>query len=247
MANPSFTSNAVDATAVSLFSTTSFIGNLATTFYRAAGFIEVGLNFLADAVAGIGQDIQNSYGRKAAEYLDRVVAAGTGTSEPQGITVASGTVDITPGNPTTGAVLLQDLVDMMFGVTKAFRNHHDRSKMIYGMTDTRYQSFRSLATGVTGDTRLIFGMGSLEEYEFFQKHVGIEDSGLSNGLTNADAFFAQAGGYRLYRRQGLRIVTATGGDTLTRRNTMLIGADLRFGGQLERGGFAAVVDSFPTT
>jgi hypothetical protein len=108
----------------------------------------------------------------------------------------------------------------------------------FGMTDTTYKKLRSIATGVTGDTRLIFGE-DVEGYTLFGHPVAI----IATTMTNDDIFFAQMGGYRLYRRQGARFRRTMEGITLTKTNTMLVAADMRFGGQLDRGGYAAVATS----
>ena len=240
MANVTFAAANTEGSAVGLFSTTSFIANHDTTFFRAAGFIEVGRNFELDAVPGLGQDIVNSYTRKHAEWLDEQIAIGDGTTEPQGLTVASGTTDITAQNPTTGALTITDTLNLLFGVAKAFRDHYPSRQAAFVMTDTTYKLLRQIATGVTGDTRLIFGE-DVESYSLHGHPVAI----VATGLGNNEIIFAQLGGYRLYRRQGLRFFRESGGTTLVRNNTFLIGADCRYGGQLDRGGYAAIIDSAP--
>ncbi len=240
MANVTFTAANTEGSAVSLFSTTSFIANHDTTFFRAAGFIEIGRNFEFDAVPGLGQDIVNSYSRKHAEWLDEQIAIGDGTTEPQGLTVASGTTDITAQNPTTGALTITDTMNLLFGVAKAFRDNYPSRQAAFVMTDTTYKLLRSIATGVTGDTRLIFGE-DVESYSLHGHPVAI----VGTGLGNNEIIFAQLGGYRLYRRQGVRFFREAGGSTLVRNNTFLIGADCRYGGQLDRGAYASIMDSAP--
>jgi HK97 family phage major capsid protein len=240
MGNPTFAAKD-EGTAVTLFTTDSFIANHDTTFFRAAGGIEVGLNFLQDSVSRVAMDIVNSYSRVAAEWLDEQIAAGDGSTEPQGVIVANGTTDITPTNPTTGALTITDVLNLLFGVSKAYKKHvNGKGKAAFGMTETTYKRLRSIATGLTGDSRLIFGE-DVENYMLFGHPVAIEE----NGLSNADIFFAQLGGYRMYRRQGLKFRRETAGITLAKTNTMYIGADMRYGGQLDRGGYAAVVDAAP--
>ena len=240
LANPTFASGATEGTAVTLFDATSMIANHDTTFFRAHGGIEIGNNFLQDASPRLAQEIVNAYMRKGAEWVDEQIAIGDGTTEPQGLTVASNTVDITPANPTTGALTLTDAMNLLFGVTKAYRNDYPSRQAAFVMTDTTYKRFRSIATGVTGDTRLIFGE-DVESYTMLGHPVAI----VGTGLTNADVIFAQLGGYRLYRRQGLRFVRESGGQELVTSNSSLIYCDMRYGGQLDRGAYAAVMDSAP--
>lgn len=242
MGNPTFAAANTEGSSVSLFSTTSFIANHDTTFYRAAGAFSLGLNYMLDAVPGMASEVEMAYGRKAAEWLDEQIAIGDGTTEPQGIFNASGTTDITAGTPTTGPLTITDALNLLFGVSKAFRYYYPTRQAAYMMTDASYKRFRQIATGVTGDTRLIFGM-DVESYTMFGHPVAI----VGTGLADNQIAFCQFGGYRLYRRQGLRLRRTTEGDTNLRQNTMTIVADMRFGGQLDRGGYAAVMDSAPTS
>lgn len=229
-----------EGSATALFTTTSFITNHDTTFFRAAGFIEIGRNFAEDAHPGLVMEIQNQYMNSVKLWLNEQIMAGDGTTEPQGVTVASGTGDITPANPTTGALTLNDAFDVLFGVGKAYRENGGRRNAIYCMTDTTYQRFRRIATGVTGDTRLVFG-DDVESYQMFGHPVLIEET----GLTNQDIVFFQAKGYRLYQRQGARFVREDRGDTLVRANSFIVGVDVRYGGQLDEGAYAAVIDAAP--
>lgn len=232
-------SAATEGTAVSLFDATGFVSDYSPTVYRAAGFIEVGRNLLEDAVPTLADDIRNSYTRKHNEWLDRVIVAGNGTSEPQGILNASGTVDITAQNPTTGPVHILDAINLLFGVSAAYRRAYPRESLAYAMTETTYKRFRSIQVNSSSDQRLVFGNEGLTNSLLFDFKVGLEE----NGLSNSDALFAQFYAYRLYRRQGLRLIYEDRGSTLVRANTVLIGADMRYAGQIEKGNYAAVCDS----
>ena len=229
-----------EGSALTPFSTTGFITNHDTDFFRAMGAIEVGKNFAEDAHPRRVSEIQERFRESAGLWFNEQIVAGDGTTEPQGITVASNTVDVTPANPTTGAVTLNDAMDMLFGVGKAHRQKGGRMNAAYIMTEDAYKRFRRIATGVTGDTRLVFG-DDIESYEIFNHPVLIEE----NGLDNTTATFAQLKGYRLYLRQGLRFFREDRGATLTYKNSFIIGCDLRAGGQLDEGAYAAVVDGFP--
>lgn len=238
MDNFAFTSGSTEGTAITLATTTSYIGQHNTTFYRAAVGVEIGLNWLEDAAPNILDNIIARIQAKAAEWADEQVAFGDGTTEPQGIMNASGTIDVTLNTPTTGPYVISDVLNLLFGVSKAYRNNHPRQRAAFGMTDVTYKKLRSIATGVTGDTRLIFGE-DIEGYTLFGHRASI----IGTGLTNDDLFFCQAGGYRLYRRQPVRIRRIMDGVTLFKTNTMVAGADMRWGGQLDRGGYAAVATS----
>jgi hypothetical protein len=49
----------------------------------------------------------------------------------------------------------------------------------------------------------------------------------------------------MYRRRGLTMRTSTDGDTLIRRNELLITATARYGGQMERGACCGLVTDAP--
>lgn len=240
LGRPTIAAANTEGSATTVFSTTGFIVNHDTDFYRAAGFMEIGRNFLEDAHPGILNGVYQQYMNTVKLWLNEQIMTGDGTTEPQGVLVDTGTGDITPANPTTGAITLADALNMLFGVSKAYRENGGRNNAIYVMTDQTYKRFRSIATGVTGDTRLVFGE-SVEDYQLFGHPVLIEEG----GMTNSDAAFFQAKGYRLYQRQGARMIREDRGDALVRKNAILVGVDVRYGGQLDEPGYAAVVDAFP--
>lgn len=241
MGRPTIAAANTEGSAVGLFSTSSFIAAHDTTFFRAAGYIEIGKNYALDAHPRLVDEIQSEYLNSVRLWFNEQIMTGDGTTEPQGITVAGGTTDVTPATPTTGAWVLNDAFDILFGVGKAHREKGGRGNAIYVMSDTTYQRFRRIATGVTGDTRLVFG-DSIESYELFGHPVLIEEA----GMTNQDVVFCQMKGYRLYIRQGPRFVREDGGTTLVRSNSFIVGVDVRAGGQLDLGAFAAVVDGGQT-
>jgi HK97 family phage major capsid protein len=238
MGNPSWNSGSTEGTAITAFTTDSFIGNHDFTFFRAAGAIKFGLNFLEDAVPGMVEAVMGRIMAKAAEWADEQVAIGDGTTEPEGIFSASGTTNVTIATPTTGPYVIGDLTEVLFAVAKAYRTAYPASRAAFVMTDTMYYLVRSIATGVTGDTRLIFGM-NVEDYMLFNHPVAI----VATGMTNDQFAFLQCGGYRLYRRQGVRFRQSSEGITNILANQMVLGYDMRFGGGLDRGGYAAVETS----
>jgi hypothetical protein len=68
---------------------------------------------------------------------------------------------------------------------------------------------------------------------------------VNESLLNSQIFYAIMGRYRMYRRRGLTIKNSVEGDTLIRRNEMLMVCMARYGGQLERGAAAAVTSTAP--
>lgn len=236
MNNPTF-AYAPEGSATTVFDATNFIAAHDTTFYRAAGVFQVGINFLQDAIPTMFDEIENAYSRKAAEWVDRVVVDGNGTQEPLGIFNDSGVTLVQATNPTNGAWVIGDFINLFSGVPLAYKQMYRPEQMAYFGTETTYFRARSIATGVTGDTRLVFGM-DIASYRLFNTHYGVL---AYSGATNGHVGFCQLGGYRLYRRQGLKFRRESAGITLLQSNTIAIGADMRFGGQLDRGAYAAVI------
>lgn len=220
-----------------VFDATAFIANHDTPFFRAAGYVRVGLNYLQDAHPRIVQEIYNQYRASSALWMHEQIVNGDGTTEPKGILNTSSVLDIASVNGTGGAVSIVDVLNLLFGVSKAYRMNGAANRAVYIMTETTYKRIRSLATGVTGDTRLIFGMNP-EEYSLFGHPVKIEEVGLANN----QVIFCQMSGYRMYLRQGLRLIRETAGQTLTLANEVLLGVDFRVGGQLDLPGYAALID-----
>lgn len=151
------------------------------------------------------------------QELDRVVVAGDGVSEPEGISVASGTIDATAGTPTTGPLTLTDVINLQFGTSKAYRIPQFNPRFI--MTDTQYKNLRSVATGVTGDTRTVFGM-DFQSYMLGGEPVAIEQVGLSNN----QLIFGALKKHRLYRRKGLGFIFDSTGQTNRLANTSRYGS-----------------------
>lgn len=235
---PSTVSTA-EGTGITPFDATALIGDFSVPFFPVSCAIEMGKDWLSDASPGVGNDIQFQMSEVFAAWADEQVAVGDGTTEPQGIMNASSTVSVLSVNGSGGPVDIIDLVNLYFGVSKAHRQKFG-SRMRFGMTDTTYKRFKSLQTGVNNDDRLLFG-NDMVDYNFLNVPVGTPYS----GMTNAQAFCCNMGGYRWYRRQGVQFSREDRGSTLMLKNTMLVMARSRNGGKLERGQYAAVCSTLP--
>lgn len=222
---PTFVSTA-EGSAVTPFSTTSFIGAFDTTFYPATCAIEMGLDWESDAVPGIGQQIIAKISQEAQRWLDEQIAVGDGTTEPQGIFTATG-ISASAENGTTGSLTYNDALNMVFGMGKAARVAFGGNRTRYVLNDTQYKKFMQMATGVTGDDRPMFGM-NVKAYQLGDYGVSVQQN-----ITSGDMAFANLGAYRLYRRQGLQFVSDDTGRTNRLANTRLVVARMRWGGQVE--------------
>jgi len=230
----------VDDTAVSLFNTASYVSAFDTTIYRWEGAVRIGLDFLSDTPIDFGAHITAQYGERLLEDLDDVIAVGNGTTQPEGIINKSGTTSVNFG----GATSIGNYESLRFGVAKSEHRPNVRASAVFCGTETSYQRVKSLNVGTADARRLFAGgstnVGTYDDYSIMQRPYKINGS-----LSNQQIFYCILARYRMYRRKGLAIRTSTEGDTLIRRNEMLIVAMARYGGQLERGACAAVTTTAP--
>ncbi len=229
----------VDDTAISLFSTTSYVSAFDTTIYRWEGAIRIGLDFLSDTPIDFGAHITAQYGERLLEDLDDVVAVGNGTTQPEGVINKSGATSVAFG----GATSIGNYESLRFSVAKAEHRANVASSAVFCGTETSYQRVRALAVGAS-DNRRLFGMDHFDQgaggYTFGGAMYKINES-----LANTQIFYAILARYRMYRRRGLTMRTSTEGDTLIRRNEMLMVAMARFGGQMERAAACAITTTAP--
>lgn len=218
-----------DASEMALFNTNSLITELNTTIFSVGIAVEVGKDLLSDASVDVGSLVQTEISNSFMAWLDTQIATGDGTSEPEGITVASGTTAVN----FSGTTSITNYEELLFSVPKAQRS---RSALFAG-NETSYQRVRGIPVGAS-DARRIFGM-THEDYQIFARRYSI-----SEALTNQQIFFGDLGKYRLYMRKGMAISVETGGSYLVRRNLALITARMRVGGRVMLpSSFAVVADA----
>jgi len=227
-------SGGADATDIPLFDSTSQVSAFDTTIFGWNGAIEIGLDFLSDSPINVGAIITQMYGEALMAWLDEQIVMGDGSTEPEGIVEKSGTTSVSHGSiaPTLSAY-----VNMVAGIAKNEKATVPAERIMFGGNETSYYRARQIATGVTGDTRLVFG-DDIESYSVLGHRYGI-----NNTMPNTKLFFACMPRYRMYRRLGLSMRASTEGKTLIRLNQMLLTARARFGGQLERGACAVYVST----
>lgn len=216
-----------DGTTITLTTTSSFISAFNTTIFTADMGIELGLDFLSDSPVDLAGILTRQAGEKMMQWLDEQICVGDGTTEPEGITVASGTTSVSHSNaaPTIG-VYVQHLLN----VGKEYTQNTAMNRLMFGGTQTSYRRARSIAVGAS-DARLIFGNSGLGSYTLFDGYP----YGINSNLGNTKVFFGNMSRYRMYRRLGMEVRTSTEGKTLMRDNLMLMLARFRFGGQVEDG------------
>lgn len=233
----------VDDTSIALYDTTSYITAFDTTIFRWEGSIRIGLDFLSDTPIDFGQHLTAQYGERLLEDLDDVIASGNGTTQPEGISVKAGTTSINFGASTT----LGNYEALRFGVRKPEHRSALMSSAVFCGSETSYQRARAIPVGASDARRLggtfgvtLGGTSGYDGYNWMDRPFKINES-----MGNTTIFYAILARYRMYRRRGLTMRTSTEGDTLIRKNEMLMVAMCRMGGQLERGAVAAVTTTAP--
>ena len=229
--NPTFAS-VDEGTALTPFSTSGFVSAFDTTVFNAVGGMEIGLDLEEDSPVNLGAIVAQAYGEQALKWLDDQIAAGDGTTEPQGVINASGIGSVSSANGSSGPPKVDDYEGLLFGVAKQFRTPADRERSVFIGTETSYQRARAIAVG-SSDVRRVFGMDH-QDYRLLGNPYKINE-----GIGNANVAFANLRHYRMYRRLGLNIRVESGGKELATKNLSLIVVRMRYGGQLEQGGAAA--------
>lgn len=233
VASVTINSGGGDGTNIPLENTSGFISAFDTTIHVADGAIEFGLDFLGDSPTNIMDLVQEDYGRQMLKYLDDQIVSGDGTTEPEGVLNATGTVSVTADNGATGPPTVGDYESLLFGVAKNFKTGHPSNRILFGANETTYRRARGIAVGAT-DQRRVFGM-THSDYMLFGHPYAINES-----FTNRQSLFGVFPRYRMYRRLAPVIKVTTEGKTLTRANLMLMTIRARFGGQVEDGSAFAV-------
>lgn len=234
MANPTFTSGVAEGSAIQPFNTQSMVTAFDTSIFPAVGAIELGADFEEDSAVDLGAQIIEAYGRKALEWLDRVIAVGDGVTEPTGIFTATNTTAVLSQNGPAGPLTVNDLEALMFGLQKQFRTEPG-AMPVYLSNDTMYRKTVGIPVGA-GDQRRVFGMNH-GDYTILQRPYKVQ-----NNIATGRMAFANLKRYRMYRRLGLSVRVETAGRQLALTNTKLIVLRMRFGGQPELGGAFAVMN-----
>ncbi len=224
----------IDDSAIALFNTVNYVAAFNTTIHRWEGAIRIGLDFLSDTPIDFGQIITQQYGERLLEDLDNAIATGAGGVDPLGVMNTVGTTVV----PFGGATTLGNYELLRFAVPKNEHGAGVKASAIFCGTEQSYQRAHSFPVGNT-DARRIGGQ-NYDSYSWMERPYKINES-----MANNQIFYCIMGRYRMYRRRGLVIRSSTEGDTLMRRNSQLIIAMARYGGQLERGAVAAITTTAP--
>lgn len=200
-----------------------------TTIFPVTVAVEVGRDFLADSPANVGELLTAIIGERFRNELDKMIANGNGTTQPEGIFQKSGVSTVASDNGASGPPTLDDYESLMFTVGKQYRSPAMRPVFI--SNDTSYQRSRAIAidtAATTTDQRpALAPLTEINTYRTLGWGHKIE-----NNLGNTAIGFGCMAKYRLYRRLGFSVEWHQGGTTLARKNMALLICRGRFGGQV---------------
>lgn len=230
---PEFTDGVSEGSAITPFDTSGYIEAFDTGIYNAALAMTIGLDFEEDTPVDIGNTVTEQCGLQAMAWLDKMIAVGNGTTQPTGIFNATGTTSVNSDNGPGGPPTISDYEALMFGVQKKYRNEPGAMPVFIG-SDTSYRRARGIQVG-PGDQRRIMGMDH-GSYMALERPFKVQ-----NDIPNNKIAYVNLRRYRMYRRLGMNVRVEMGGQTLALTNQRLLLVRMRWGGQLETGGAAAVM------
>ena len=232
IATPTVAWGGYNALSIDLYDTSGMVDQLPSTIMAVTCAVEVGRDFLSDTPLNVGEEITRLIGERLAAELDRVVANGNGTIEPQGIFQASGLATSPTENGNGGPPTLSDYIAAYFALPKQYRTA--QHKVAFVSNDTTYARARSirvdphtLADSV--NQQLVMGWPDVARVGEYST-IGVPHK-IQNDLDNTVLAIGAMDKYRMYRRLGSEIRFEQAGYTLALANSILIVFRARFGGR----------------
>lgn len=229
--NPSVVWGTAEGTAVSVFDTTSLAAAIDTSIHPVTACVEFGRDLAADSPANVGQILMENIGQVMMKELDRVIVAGNGTSECEGIFEASSITTVGWGGD---AATVSDYEGLMFGVGKQYRLPTYRPAF-FG-NDVSYSRARGIPVS-SADQRRVFGMDH-SSYRLLEHPYKI-----SNDLANTKIGYGALSKYRMYRRQATEARFESGGKELALKNLTLLVVRGRWGGRVVDANAFAITET----
>ncbi len=237
LGNPTVSWGTAEGTAITVFDATALAAEVDSSIYPVVFAIRVGIDFLSDAPMNVGEMLQKNVGMAAQKEFDNVACNGNGTTQPQGIFVASGTTTYVAINGAAGPLTVDDLSGLVFSLSKQYRVKG--FVPMFAMNDVMYRQLRDMPVS-PADQRRVLGL-DYQSYQLLEYPCGIQQQ-----IPNGDLAFFAAQRYRMYRRKGFDMRTVTEGITLALSNEIGIVGRARLGGKVIDGAGVAVCTSGPT-
>lgn len=232
VANPTVSWGQGDGVEVDLFDTAAMVAPLDTTVFGCAVAVTVGRDFMVDAGVNVGTILTTNIGQRMQAELDKIIALGNGSSQPEGIATASGLGTMNADNGTSGPPTLNDYTSMMFGIAKQYRTPAFGPAFI--SNDTTYQRSRSIRVDPNTNTvNQLPVLAPLTANEGFSNYVTLGwPHAIQNDMPNGTTVFGALKKFRLYRRLGMDVQWVQGGLDLARQNLVLLVVRARYGGRV---------------
>jgi HK97 family phage major capsid protein len=222
---------------IPLQTTDGLVSAITLNVFDISMAITIGRYLLMDTPIKLGEEINMLMGQRLTQQLDCVIAVGNGTTQPQGLTNAAGTVAVSAVNSTAGPFTVKDVENMLAALPKQYRTQNKQA-VNWVMNDASWFRLRGIPVSGT-DQRRIFGY-DYENYTLTDHRVGVQ-----NDIPQNDIFLCRMDLYRMYRRMGMVIEMSTQGKTLMQANELLITGRSRYAGQLVNGAGCAFMSNAP--
>lgn len=220
--NPTVTWGETEGTALTEFDTSALVGPINATVQNVMVALEIGRDMIADAaVENLGGYVVQNVGQRMLAEYDKVIAAGNGTTQPQGFSVASGIATVNAAVPDTPS--LSDLEILLFALPLQIRRKP--WNVAFVCSDHAYQRARAIPRG-SDDAMRVLGADE-QSYSI----LGIPCK-IQNDLAVNQMFIAALKRYRLWRRLGQQVEFTDQGQTLRLKNTTLLTVRSRMAGKV---------------
>lgn len=216
---------APEGTAAVEFDTSDLLSKIEADVFPVMCVLTVGRDLMNDSPVKIGALLEERIGEKFAQEIDRVLAVGNGTSQPQGLFSASGIASFTPAGGAGADPEVDDYETLLFGVDKAYRKN-SAFRCAFVSNDVTYSRLRGIPVS-SSDARRIFGVENYQSYETLAyPHL------IQNDIPNASIMFGALNRMRAWRRNGVEFQIINGDYQLARQNLIGIIVRARWGGKV---------------
>jgi len=234
-----FSASPSGTTQATPFDTSSLISNFETTIHRATAAIEFDLDLEADSPIAIFDTVIDYLGKSAMQWLDFVATYGNGVNEPLGMFKTAGLLILPSVFGTGGPLTYQDANELANRIPTNYKLPQDT--WAYVGNDTTRAKLKQIRTTSGVETVIISNDESRSEYKVLGKDYRVVNSYNSIDMPNGVFGYFALSRYNMYRRLERQVIITDQGRQLALANKRLLVYRMRWGGQLELGGYGAAI------